>query len=181
MKTILCRSFQPQEEADVPHLSKNGGLSGCHSCDVFEGTALHRARLRWTVRTHAGSSQDTRQSEAPRGSHGDRIHLPESRVRSSRDRASCSVIEETLRDRAPAILCMGVRATVRALVPGATRARRIARPRSSSRTPRDASVTISRGPGTSWAAIGSPQASASIITIPNVSVRDGNTKTSADL
>ena len=58
------------------------------------------------------------------------------------------------------------------------RARQAAR-RSSSSTPTGWSPITSRGPVTGKAATGTPQASASSCTTPNVSVRLGNTNTSA--
>ena len=51
-------------------------------------------------------------------------------------------------------------------------------PRSSSKTPSTPCSMISRGPATSCAATGMPQASASRMTSPKVSVRDGKTRTS---
>src|SRR5581483_9605118 len=56
---------------------------------------------------------------------------------------------------------------------------RAAAARSSRRTPTAAPSTTSRGPGTGKAAIGTPEARASSNTRPKVSVRLGNTKTSA--
>ena len=52
---------------------------------------------------------------------------------------------------------------------------------SSSRDPFTPSITISLGPVTLKPAIGVPHARASIRTIPNVSVLDGNTKHAASL
>ncbi len=46
--------------------------------------------------------------------------------------------------------------------------------------PRKSSVTMSLGPMTLKAATGSPQARASTITMPKVSVREGKTKISAE-
>jgi len=59
------------------------------------------------------------------------------------------------------------------------RARRQAACRSASRAPIGLSAITSSGPVTGKAATGAPQASASSCTTPNVSVRLGNTKTSA--
>src|SRR5690606_11554460 len=58
-------------------------------------------------------------------------------------------------------------------------AARTAAPRSSLSTPAPLSPTTSTGPWTGYAATGTPHASASSITSPRVSVRDGNTNTSA--
>src|ERR1700730_10442792 len=62
-----------------------------------------------------------------------------------------------------------------------SKAERIAAARSSFRTPVTPGSMTSFGPGTGNAATGTPHASASIIASPNVSVRLGNTNTSAAL
>ena len=76
-------------------------------------------------------------------------------------------------------LMLKVSARARASSLGIERAASAARPRFASSTPAPLSPITSRGPTTGFAATGRPDASASSSTRPKVSVKLGNTNTSA--